>query len=168
MSAVTDPDAACVAMAAHPDSKFISGGTNLIDLMRLEIERPPHLIDGQSTAAHRDRGEFPDGHLRIGASARKRRRRRPSGRVRSRYPVLAEALLAGAVRARYGTKRPWAAICCSEHDCHYFLRHPPRNCKQASAGRRLRRSTRRLTATMPFWVQARHALPPILPIWPWR
>ncbi|WP_287179670.1 FAD binding domain-containing protein, partial [Mesorhizobium sp.] len=36
---------AAAAVAARPGAKFISGGTNLLDLMKLEIERPAHLVD---------------------------------------------------------------------------------------------------------------------------
>ncbi|HUD26893.1 MAG TPA: FAD binding domain-containing protein, partial [Burkholderiaceae bacterium] len=63
---VLDPGTACAAAATRPDSKFICGGTNLIDLMRLEIERPAHLIDISRlplTAIE----ELPQGQLRIGA-----------------------------------------------------------------------------------------------------
>ena len=91
---VTDPGIVCAAVAAHPDSKFISGGTNLIDLMRLEIERPTHLIDISRlplTAIE----ELPQGQLRIGASARNSDVA-ANPLVRKRYPVLTEALLAGA------------------------------------------------------------------------
>ena len=39
------PAAAAAAAARHPDAKFIAGGTNLLDLMKLEIETPAHLVD---------------------------------------------------------------------------------------------------------------------------
>ncbi|MDB5445691.1 MAG: aerobic-type carbon monoxide dehydrogenase, middle subunit CoxM/CutM-like protein, partial [Phenylobacterium sp.] len=41
----TDPLAAVKAAAQTPGSKFIAGGTNLLDLMKLDIEQPQHLID---------------------------------------------------------------------------------------------------------------------------
>jgi len=160
---VTDPDAACVAMAAHPDSKFISGGTNLIDLMRLEIERPPHLIDVSRlplTAIE----ELPDGTC---ASA-PRHETPTSPPIRSCAAGIQCSLrhcLPGR-QGRYGTKRPWAAICCSEHDATTSTT-PPRTATSVSRAPAAPLYTA-LTATMPFWVQARHALPPILPIWPWR
>ena len=127
---VTDPDAACVAMAAHPDSKFISGGTNLIDLMRLEIERPPHLIDVSRlplTAIE----EFPDGHLRIGASARNADvAAHPV--VRSRYPVLAEALLAGA-SGQIRNKASVGGNLLQRTRCHYFY-DTAANCNKRQPG----------------------------------
>lgn len=127
---VTDPDAACAAMAAHPDSKFISGGTNLIDLMRLEIERPPHLIDVSRlplTAIE----EFPDGHLRIGASARNADvAAHPV--VRSRYPVLAEALLAGA-SGQIRNKASVGGNLLQRTRCHYFY-DTAANCNKRQPG----------------------------------
>jgi xanthine dehydrogenase YagS FAD-binding subunit len=89
----TDAAAAIVA-AAKPGAKFISGGTNLLDLMKLEIERPTHLVD-ISRLPFRDIQELPDGGLRIGAQAANSDTA-ADVRVRARYPVLAEALLAGA------------------------------------------------------------------------
>jgi xanthine dehydrogenase YagS FAD-binding subunit len=91
---MTDPRTACAAAATRPNSKFICGGTNLIDLMRLEIERPAHLID-ISRLPLTEIEELPQGQLRIGASARNSDVA-ANPLVRNRYPVLAEALLAGA------------------------------------------------------------------------
>jgi xanthine dehydrogenase YagS FAD-binding subunit len=86
--------AAAVAAAARPGAKFISGGTNLLDLMRLEIERPTHLVD-ISRLPLREVEELPDGGLRIGAQAANSDVA-ADRRVRSRYPVLSQALVAGA------------------------------------------------------------------------
>ena len=89
----TDPQAA-IAAVSRAGAKFISGGTNLLDLMKLEIERPVHLVD-ISRLPLKDIEELPDGGLRIGAQA-------PNSevagdrRVRTRYPVLSQALIAGA------------------------------------------------------------------------
>jgi xanthine dehydrogenase YagS FAD-binding subunit len=89
----TDAHAAIVA-ASRPGAKFISGGTNLLDLMKLEIERPAHLVD-ISRLPMRAIETTADGGLRIGAQA-------PNADVaadplvRVRYPVLSQALLAGA------------------------------------------------------------------------
>jgi xanthine dehydrogenase YagS FAD-binding subunit len=85
---------AAVGAVAKPGAKFISGGTNLLDLMKLEIERPTHLVD-ISRLALRDIEELPDGGLRIGAQAANSDTA-ADARVRARYPVLSEALLAGA------------------------------------------------------------------------
>ncbi|MAC11917.1 MAG: molybdopterin dehydrogenase [Sphingorhabdus sp.] len=89
-----DPAAAAKAVAAHPNAKFIAGGTNLLDLMKLEIETPAHLVDVQDLGLDRIENT-DDGGLRIGTlvsntalSADKR--------VRSDYAVLTRAIQAGA------------------------------------------------------------------------
>jgi xanthine dehydrogenase YagS FAD-binding subunit len=89
----TDAQAA-VAAASAPGAKFISGGTNLLDLMKLEVEHPNHLVD-ISRLPLRDVEELPDGGLRIGAQAANSDVA-ADDRVRTRYPVLSQALLAGA------------------------------------------------------------------------
>jgi xanthine dehydrogenase YagS FAD-binding subunit len=85
---------AALAAVAKPGAKFISGGTNLLDLMKLEIEQPTHLVD-ISRLPLRAIEELPDGGLRIGAQAANSDTA-ADARVRARYPVLSEALLAGA------------------------------------------------------------------------
>ena len=89
----TDPQAA-VAAATRVGAKFISGGTNLLDLMKLEIEQPTHLVD-ISRLPLGDIHELSDGGLRIGAQASNSDAAADS-RVRTRYPVLSQALVAGA------------------------------------------------------------------------
>jgi xanthine dehydrogenase YagS FAD-binding subunit len=91
----TDAHTAIAAVVrGGPGTRFISGGTNLLDLMKLEIERPTHLVD-ISRLPLRNIDELPDGALRIGAQAANSDTAADM-RVRSRYPVLSEALLAGA------------------------------------------------------------------------
>src|ERR1700694_5393614 len=85
---------AAVAAVTEAGAKFISGGTNLLDLMKLEIERPTHLV-GISRLPFRNIEEMPDGGLRIGAQAANSDTA-ADARVRARYPVLSEALLSGA------------------------------------------------------------------------
>lgn len=79
---------------SRPGAKFISGGTNLLDLMKLEVERPSHLVD-ISRLPLTEIEEPPDGGLRIGAQAANSDVA-AEARVRTRYPVLSQALLAGA------------------------------------------------------------------------
>src|SRR5260221_8485100 len=88
-----DTQAAVRAVTSRPDAKFIAGGTNLIDLMKLQIETPAHLVD----VNHLPLAEIEpaDGGLRIGALVRNSTLA-GDRRVRERYPVLSEALLAGA------------------------------------------------------------------------
>lgn len=86
-------DAAAIA-ARNPGAKFIAGGTNLLDLMKLEIETPTWLIDVNDLAL--DRIEpTEEGGLRIGALVRNTDLAADE-RVRRDYAVLARALLAGA------------------------------------------------------------------------
>jgi xanthine dehydrogenase YagS FAD-binding subunit len=90
-----DANAAVAALAgAGEGAKFISGGTNLLDLMKLDIERPTHLVD-ISRLPLRAIEDLPDGGLRIGAQAANSDTA-ADRRVRTRYPVLSEALVAGA------------------------------------------------------------------------
>jgi len=90
----TSPEAAARAAAAHPGARFIAGGTNLLDLMKLQIETPSHLIDVNGLGF--DRIEPTDtGGLRIGALVRNTDLA-ADARVRRDYPVLSRALLAGA------------------------------------------------------------------------
>jgi xanthine dehydrogenase YagS FAD-binding subunit len=83
-----------VAAVSRPGAKFISGGTNLLDLMKLEVERPSHLVD-ISRLPLTDIEELPDGGLRIGAQATNSDTA-ADARVRTHYPVLTQALVAGA------------------------------------------------------------------------
>ncbi|KQV49195.1 molybdopterin dehydrogenase [Pelomonas sp. Root1217] len=87
------PAEAAAAVAGRPDAKFIAGGTNLLDLMKLQIEAPGHLVDVNPLAL--DRIEAAEGGLRIGALVRNADLA-SDARVRKDYPVLSRALLAGA------------------------------------------------------------------------
>ncbi|HEX4554271.1 MAG TPA: xanthine dehydrogenase family protein subunit M [Xanthobacteraceae bacterium] len=89
----SDVASAC-ASAADPAAKFIAGGTNLIDLMKLQIETPAQLVDiGKLPLA--DIEETADGGLRIGALVTNSALAADM-RVRRRYPLLSQAILAGA------------------------------------------------------------------------
>jgi xanthine dehydrogenase YagS FAD-binding subunit len=81
-------------LAASPEARYLGGGTNLVDLMRLGVEQPAVLIDvtgaGETSIADTDAGG-----LRIGAGVRNSELA-ADPRVRERYPVLAQALLDGA------------------------------------------------------------------------
>ncbi|MGI5471790.1 FAD binding domain-containing protein [Streptomyces sp. CA-132043] len=85
---------AAVTAVSRTGAKFISGGTNLLDLMKLDIERPGHLVD-ISRLPLRDIEDLRDGGLRIGAQATNSDVA-ADARVRTRYPVLSQALVSGA------------------------------------------------------------------------
>jgi len=86
--------ASACASVAQPAAKFIAGGTNLVDLMKLQIEVPDHLVD-ISRLPLNGIEETPDGGLRIGALVTNSAAAIDL-RVRRRYPLLAQAILAGA------------------------------------------------------------------------
>jgi len=86
------PVQAARAAAERPDARFLAGGTNLIDLMKQEIEKPAHLIDLRDLPLADIEGAG-DG-LRIGAMA-SNSAVASDRRVRERYPVLAKAILSG-------------------------------------------------------------------------
>lgn len=88
------PAEAAAAAAKNPRSKFLAGGTNLLDLMKLEIETPQHLIDVNELALDKIEA-LPDGGLRIGALVRNTDLA-ADVRVRRDYGVLSRALVAGA------------------------------------------------------------------------
>ena len=81
-------------LSRNPNSKFLGGGTNLIDLMRENIEQPDALVDvsGLSSSGI---DELPDGGISIGASV-KNTAVANHMLVRERYPVLSQAILFGA------------------------------------------------------------------------
>ena len=91
---VSDPAQAAIRAAEVPGAKFIAGGTNLLDLMKHEIETPQHLIDVTGSELN-DITPTNDGGLRVGALVSN------SGlaadpRIRRDYPVLSRALVSGA------------------------------------------------------------------------
>lgn len=88
------PAEAAAAVAARPGARFIAGGTNLLDLMKLQIEQPTHLVDVNHTGM--DQVErSADGGLRIGALVRNSDLSAHPV-VRRDYGVLTRALVAGA------------------------------------------------------------------------
>ena len=90
----TSPAEASAIAARTPGAKFIAGGTNLLDLMKLQIEVPAHLIDVNDLALAKIE-DTAEGGLRIGALVRNTDLATHE-RVRRDYPVLSRALLAGA------------------------------------------------------------------------
>jgi xanthine dehydrogenase YagS FAD-binding subunit len=89
----SEPAAAIAAMTDAPTAKFIAGGTNLVDLMKVNVEQPDRLID-ITRLKLADIRDDRDG-LRLGALA-KNADTANHPLVRQRYPLLAQAILAGA------------------------------------------------------------------------
>jgi len=88
------PAEAAAAVARNPNARFIAGGTNLLDLMKLQIETPTQLVDVNGLALDRIEATS-EGGLRIGALVRNTDLAADE-RVRRDYGVLSRALLAGA------------------------------------------------------------------------
>ncbi|MDO9421044.1 MAG: xanthine dehydrogenase family protein subunit M [Herminiimonas sp.] len=111
------PAEAAAAALRTPGAKFIAGGTNLLDLMKLEIETPAHLIDVNGLAL--DKIEvMADGGLRIGALVRNTDLA-ADVRVRRDYGVLSRALLAGA-SAQLRNKATTSGNLLQRTRCPYF------------------------------------------------
>ena len=109
--------AEAAAAARDPGAKFIAGGTNLLDLMKLEIETPRRLID--VNALKLDRIEpTKDGGLRVGALVRNSDLAADK-RVRRDYGVLSRALLAGA-SGQLRNKATTAGNLLQRTRCPYF------------------------------------------------
>jgi xanthine dehydrogenase YagS FAD-binding subunit len=113
----TSPAAAATASAEIRNAKFIAGGTNLLDLMKLEIETPSHLIDVNGLGF--DKIEpTREGGLRLGALVRNTALA-SDGRVRRDYGVLSRALLAGA-SGQLRNKATTAGNLLQRTRCPYF------------------------------------------------
>jgi xanthine dehydrogenase YagS FAD-binding subunit len=111
------PAEAAAAAARVPGARFIAGGTNLLDLMKLEIETPPHLVDVNGLAL--DKIEpTREGGLRVGALVRNTDLAADE-RVRRDYGVLSRALLAGA-SAQLRNKATTAGNLLQRTRCPYF------------------------------------------------
>ncbi len=124
------PAEAARAAAKHPRARFIAGGTNLLDLMKLQIETPEHLVDVNGLAL--DRIEpTSDGGLRIGALVRNTDLA-ADARVRRDYAVLSRALLAGA-SGQLRNKATTAGNLLQRTRCPYFY-DPNQPCNKRDPG----------------------------------
>jgi xanthine dehydrogenase YagS FAD-binding subunit len=90
----TDERTARELVTSNPHARYLAGGTTLIDLMKLDVERPTQLVDINALPLASVE-PLPDGGLRIGAMVRNSDLAHHE-LVRTRYPVLSQALLAGA------------------------------------------------------------------------
>jgi xanthine dehydrogenase YagS FAD-binding subunit len=126
------PAQAAAAAARIRGAKFIAGGTNLLDLMKLEIETPTHLIDVNGLAL--DKVETtPEGGLRIGALVRNTDLAADE-RVRRDYGLLSRALLAGA-SGQLRNKATTAGNLLQRTRCPYFYdTNQPCNKRQPGSG----------------------------------
>jgi xanthine dehydrogenase YagS FAD-binding subunit len=113
----TDVADAVRLIAGDPSAKFVAGGTNLIDLMKMDVERPTKVIDITRLPLKNVDG-MPGGGLRIGALVRNSDLAyHPL--VEARYPVLASAVLAGASQQLRNMASTGGNLL-QRTRCHYF------------------------------------------------
>ena len=126
------PAEAASASLRTPGAKFIAGGTNLLDLMKLEIEAPPHLIDVNGLGLDQI-SATAEGGLRIGALVRNTALAADEN-VRRHYGVLSGALVAGA-SAQLRNKATTAGNLLQRTRCPYFYdTNQPCNKRQPGSG----------------------------------
>lgn len=89
-----DASSAVATLTQMPDGAFLGGGTNLVDLMKLGVAKPDLLVDIARLPYNRIE-QLPGGDVRIGAMVRNSELA-TDRTIRTRYPMLAQALLAGA------------------------------------------------------------------------
>lgn len=125
-------EGAAKAAAATQGARFIAGGTNLLDLMKLQIETPTHLIDVNHLGLDKIE-KTPEGGLRIGALVRNTDLAADKA-VRKDYVVLSRALLAGA-SGQLRNKATTAGNLLQRTRCGYFYdTRMPCNKRQPGSG----------------------------------
>jgi xanthine dehydrogenase YagS FAD-binding subunit len=124
-------DTTSAVRAGHADgAKYLGGGTNLVDLMRETIERPTTLVD--VTHLSRQITELPDGALLIGGAARNTAVAEHR-LVRTRYPVLTRAIVAGA-SAQIRNMATVAGNLLQRTRCAYFYDNDGSHCNKRQPG----------------------------------
>lgn len=126
------PGDAAASAARTPGAKFIAGGTNLLDLMKLEIETPAHLIDVNGLGLD-EISATEEGGLRIGALVRNTDLA-ADARVRKDYAVLSRALVSGA-SGQLRNRATTAGNLLQRTRCPYFYdTHQACNKRQPGSG----------------------------------
>jgi xanthine dehydrogenase YagR molybdenum-binding subunit len=122
--------AGAVRLGSAASARYLGGGTNLVDLMRETIERPAMLVD--VTGLSSDIIQMPDGGLLLGAAARNTA---VAGHraVRTRYPVLARAIVAGG-SAQIRNMATVAGNMLQRTRCPYFYDHDGARCNRRTPG----------------------------------
>ena len=127
-----DVASALALVAERPGAKFIAGGTNLVDLMKLQIEQPAHLVDVSRLPLGQIE-ETADGGLRLGAVTTNSQVA-ADPRVRERYPALVQAIVSGA-SGQLRNKATTAGNLLQRTRCPYFYdTTKPCNKRQPGAG----------------------------------
>ena len=138
---------AAVRLGNEPGARYIGGGTNLLDLMKGGVEQPQRLVDVSRLPLAQIRA-LPDGGLRLGAMARNADTA-AHPLVRSRYPLLSEAIVSGAS----GQLRNMATNggnLMQRTRCHYFYdtAYPACNKRQPGSGCAAREGFNRMHAIL--------------------
>ena len=128
---VDSVDGAVAALARHPQGRFIAGGTNLLDLMKVQVETPGHLVDVNRVPGLEKVEPDGNGGLRIGALVRNSDLAAHPD-VRRRYPVLTRALVAGA-SGQLRNKATTAGNLLQRTRCSYFY-DTSKPCNKRSPG----------------------------------
>ncbi|WGF90939.1 FAD binding domain-containing protein [Marinivivus vitaminiproducens] len=128
---VTDVAEAVQAMAADPSARFIAGGTNLVDLLKYDVEKPGRLIDISRVPGLDAIEETEKGGLRIGALV-SNSQIAYDPRVEQHYPMLASAILAGA-SAQLRNAATTGGNLLQRTRCYYFY-DPDTPCNKREPG----------------------------------
>jgi len=131
MHSFTIERAPSVEKAIGASGKFIAGGTTLVDLMKLGVEEPPALVD-ITRLPLADVETMPNGGLRIGAMVRNSALAQHS-LVIERYPVLSQAILAGA-SPQLRNMATTGGNLLQRTRCPYFRDPGYENCNKRSPG----------------------------------
>ena len=119
-----------IRRAAGEDARYLGGGTNLVDLMRESVEAPSALVDVTGLSA--EIGETEDGGLMIGAATRNTAvAEHPA--VRTRYPMLTRAIIAGA-SAQIRNMATVGGNLLQRTRCTYFYDTDGSRCNKRSPG----------------------------------
>lgn len=128
----TDAQSAINAVTRGATTKFIAGGTNLIDLMKEGVEQPDQLIDISRLALARIE-EQPDGGLRLGALARNSDTANHAA-VRTRFPLVTQAILAGASGQLRNAATNGGNLMQRTRCTYFYDVHQPCNKRQPGSG----------------------------------
>lgn len=127
-----DALAAVRAVSTTPGARFLAGGTNLLDLMKVDVEQPTHLVDvGRLPLA--EIAETEDGGLRIGAMTTNSQVA-ADPRVRARYPVLSQAIVAGGSQQLRNKARTGGNLLQRTRCPYFYDASKPCNKRQPGAG----------------------------------
>jgi xanthine dehydrogenase YagS FAD-binding subunit len=113
----TTAQQAAKSVLANPNATFIAGGTNLLDLMKLQVTTPAHIVDVTRLPLKKI-AETPDGGLRIGTLVTNADLA-ADPRIRKHYPVLSRALLSGAT-GQLRNKATTGGNLLQRTRCYYF------------------------------------------------